>query len=54
MSSFASSPVTRLAAETAEHSSSGLSPYAVGGIALGILLFLLIALLMFGAGRDHS
>ena len=31
-----------------------LNSYVVGGLALGILLFLLIALLMFGAGRDHS
>jgi hypothetical protein len=31
-----------------------IHPYAVGGITLGILLFFLVALLMFGAGRDHS
>ncbi|CAM3451021.1 hypothetical protein NODU109028_17585 [Nocardioides dubius] len=31
-----------------------LSPYAVGGIALGILLALLVVLIMFGAGREHS
>lgn len=31
-----------------------INPYAVGGLALGILLFLMVALLMFGAGRDHS
>ena len=31
-----------------------IHPYVVGGLALGILLFLLVALLMFGAGRDHS
>ena len=30
------------------------SPYAVGAVTLGILLFLLVGLLMFGAGRDHS
>jgi len=31
-----------------------ISSYAVGGGILGILLFALIVLLMFGAGRDHS
>lgn len=29
-------------------------PVAVGAVTLGILLFLLVGLLMFGAGRDHS
>ncbi len=48
-----SSTVIRLA-ETAEHSSSSISPYAVGGVTLGILLLLLVVLLMFGKGRDHS
>ena len=28
--------------------------WLVGGIALGILLALLLALLAFGAGREHS
>ncbi len=31
-----------------------MSPYLVGGVVLGLLLFLLVAMLMFGAGRDHS
>ncbi len=31
-----------------------ISPYAVGGIALGILLFLLLGLVAFGGGREHS
>lgn len=48
-----SSTVIRLA-ETAQHSSGSISPYAVGGVTLAILLFLLVALLMFGKGRDHS
>ncbi len=48
-----SSTVLRLA-ETAEPSSSSISPYVVGGLALGILLLLLVVLLMFGKGRDHS
>ena len=37
-----------------ETHSSGISPYAVGAVALGILLTLLVALLMFGKGREHS
>jgi hypothetical protein len=32
----------------------GISPYAVGAIALGILVVLLLALLSFGKGREHS
>ncbi len=31
-----------------------LSPYAVGGIALGILILALLALVSFGGGREHS
>ena len=45
--------VVAFAAE-AEHSSGGLNPWVVGGITLAILLALLVALLMFGAGREHS
>ncbi len=41
-------------AEAAVESEGGLSPYAVGGIALGILLALLLAVIVFGAGREHS
>ena len=29
-------------------------PYAVGGLALAILLGMLVALLSFGKGREHS
>ena len=43
--------LTVLAAETGE---PAVHPYAVGGIALGLLLGLLLALLAFGAGREHS
>jgi hypothetical protein len=42
------------AAETAEHGGSSMSPYLVGAIALGILLFLLLVLITFGGGREHS
>ena len=40
-----------LAAETAE---PAIPPYAVGGLALAILLGLLLALIAFGGGREHS
>ena len=43
------------AAETAEHHGEpAVHPYVVGGVALGILLFLLLALIAFGGGREHS
>ncbi len=32
----------------------GVSPYLVGGLVLGFLLALMLALLAFGAGREHS
>lgn len=44
--------VVILAAE--EHSELPIHPYAVGAIALGLLLALMLALLAFGAGREHS
>jgi len=28
--------------------------WLVGGVALGVLLIMLLALLVFGAGREHS
>lgn len=41
--------------ETVEHASEpALSPLVVGGIALGILIALLLALLAVGGGREHS
>ncbi|MCW2832010.1 MAG: hypothetical protein JWP31_2702 [Aeromicrobium sp.] len=43
------------AAEEAEHLRDiGIDPYAVGGIALGILTLAMLALLSFGKGREHS
>lgn len=42
------------AEETAEHGGDHLNPYIVGGIALAALLLLLMALLAFGKGREHS
>ena len=40
--------------ETAGHESGGANPYVVGGVALGVLLLLLIAVIAFGGGREHS
>ena len=37
-----------------EYGESAISPYVVGGLALAILLTLLVALITFGAGREHS
>lgn len=47
------STVAPVLAETAPHE-SGVSPYLVGGATLAILMAMLVGLLMFGAGRDHS
>ncbi|WP_426245276.1 hypothetical protein [Nocardioides sp. LHG3406-4] len=43
-----------IVAAAAEHGDPALSPYAVGGIALGLLLAALGALVVFGGGREHS
>ena len=48
------STVITLAAESAEHGDPAVSPYAVGGIALALLLVLLAAVVSFGGGREHS
>jgi len=32
----------------------GINPYVVGGGVLLLLVLLMVALLAFGAGRDHS
>jgi hypothetical protein len=37
-----------------EHGEPAVSPWFVGGGALAILVLLLVALVMFGGGRDHS
>jgi hypothetical protein len=42
------------AAEETHTAELAISPLGVGGLALGILLVLLIGLLMFGKGREHS
>lgn len=43
-----------LATESVEGGEVFISPYAVGGGILAFLLIALVALLMFGAGREHS
>jgi hypothetical protein len=46
------STFTIMAAEA--ETSGGVNHWVVGGIALGIFLLLMAALLTFGAGREHS
>ena len=42
-----------LASEASEQEPA-IHPYAVGAIALGILLLMLLVLVSFGGGREHS
>jgi hypothetical protein len=42
-----------LAAEPG-HGAPALHPYVAGAIALGLLLALLLAVVSFGGGREHS
>jgi hypothetical protein len=42
------------AAEETHGAGPAVSPYVVGAVSLGILLALLVALLAFGRGREHS
>jgi hypothetical protein len=47
--------ITSLVTAAAEHSAEpAIHPYLVGAISLGILLVMLLGLLMFAKGRDHS
>ncbi|MGD9959602.1 hypothetical protein [Nocardioides sp.] len=43
-----------ITAAAEEAGDAGLNHWVVGGIALAILLALLLGLLAFGAGREHS
>ncbi len=43
-----------LAAESAAHGEGGVSPYLVGGTALGLLLLLLFVVVAVGGGREHT
>lgn len=46
---------TALAVVTAaEEAEGGINPWVVGGGALAILLLLLIGVIAFGGGREHS
>ncbi len=45
--------LTTLAA-TEAGGSAGITPYLVGGLAFAILALMLVALLAFGKGREHS
>lgn len=46
--------LTAAAAETEAHSDPAVPPWAIGLLALGILLALLVGLVVFGGGREHS
>jgi hypothetical protein len=43
-----------LAVDTGENASPEVHPYVVGAVALGLLLVLLLAVVSFGGGREHS
>jgi|APDOM4702015023_1054809.scaffolds.fasta_scaffold566792_1 hypothetical protein len=43
-----------VSAAEAEHGDPVIHPYFVGGIALGLLLLLVLAVISFGGGREHS
>ena len=45
-------PLTATLAETS--STGGPNHWVVGGCIFALLLILMVGLLMFGAGRDHS
>ena len=47
------STVITLAAESG-HGEPAVHPYVVGAVALGLLLALLLAVVSFGGGREHS
>ncbi len=36
------------------HGSEGVNAYVVGGLTLGILLFLLFVVTVIGGGREHT
>ena len=37
-----------------EHGEAAVNPWFIGGAVLAFLLFLLLGLVWFGGGRDHS
>jgi hypothetical protein len=40
--------------ENAASEGGGVNPWAIGGLALGILLAALLTVLAIGGGRDHT
>lgn len=42
------------AAESGHHADPTIPAWGIGAIALGFLLSLMVVLLMFGGGREHS
>jgi hypothetical protein len=46
--------LTSMITIAAESESSGINHWLVGAISLAILLALILGLLAFGAGRDHT
>ncbi|WP_170219296.1 hypothetical protein [Nocardioides litoris] len=46
--------LTTVAAESGEHSDPAVPVWVVGLIAFGILLALLVGVVAFGGGREHS
>lgn len=43
-----------LLVSAAEAKASGINPYFIGGGVLLLLVIVMVTLLAFGAGRDHS
>jgi len=43
-----------LASESAAHDEGGVNPWAIGLGALAVLLVLLLVVIAFGGGREHS
>lgn len=37
-----------------EHGEPAVNPWVIGGVVLAFLLFMLLALVWFGGGREHS
>ena len=54
LSALAVLAATTLSAAEAEHGEPVVSPYAVGGVVLALLIILLLAVVSFGGGREHS
>jgi hypothetical protein len=42
------------AASAAESGGPAVNPWLIGGVTLAILLLMLLGLIWFGGGRDHS